>query len=99
MIAALAALAIAAVAAPAAQAREFEGVIVSRNDEKMTFVIQDDEGGPFKIKVTRKTEFEDVAGFSDITVGRTDLEVIAQKRDGRWIALLVETRGHSGSSG
>jgi hypothetical protein len=98
--AALAALAIAAIAAPAAQARQFEGAIVAKNAKAKTFKIREDEGGgAFKVKVTKGTFYQGIAGFKDITVGRTDLEVIARKSDGRWIATKVETRGGSGGGG
>jgi uncharacterized membrane protein len=95
--AALAALAIGAVVAPAAQAREFEGAIVAKNAKAKTFKIREDEGGgTFKVKVTKNTTYQGITGFKAIRVGRTDLEVVAHKADGRWIATKVETRGGSG---
>jgi hypothetical protein len=94
IVAVFAALAVAAVAAPVAQARDFEGEIVAKNAKKKTFSIQEDEGGgTFKIKVNRLTEFERLAGFKAIRVGRTDIEVTARRANGRWIATQVETRG------
>ena len=97
IIVALGALAISAIAAPVAQAREFEGEIVARNAEKKTFSIREDEGGgTFKVKVNKRTRFERIPGFGAIRVGRTDLEVIALKFNGRWIAQVVEVRGGSG---
>lgn len=98
--AALAALAIAAVAAPAAQAREFEGAIVAKNARAKSFSIRDDEGGgTFKVKVTKNTLYQGISGFKAIRVGRTDLEVVAHKANGIWIATKVETRGGSGGGG
>ena len=100
IVAALAAFAIAAVAAPAAQARSFEGAIVAKNAKARTFKIREDEGGgTFKLKVNRNTVYQGISGFKAITVGRTDLEVVAQKSNGRWIATKVETRGGSGGGG
>jgi hypothetical protein len=100
IIAALAALGIAALAAPAARARSFEGAIVAKNAKAKTFKIREDQGGgTFKVKVTKRTFYQGISGFKDITVGRTDLEVIAQKSNGRWIASKVETRGGSGGGG
>ncbi|HEX3295013.1 MAG TPA: hypothetical protein VHR38_14875 [Solirubrobacterales bacterium] len=100
ILAALAALAIAAIAAPVAQARSFEGAIVAKNAKAKTFKIREDEGGgTFKVKVNRQTVYQGISGFKAITVGRTDLEVIAQKSNGRWIASKVETRGGSGGGG
>jgi hypothetical protein len=100
IIAALAALAIAAIAAPLAQARQFEGVIVAKNAKAKSFSIREDEGGgTFKVKVTKNTFYQGISGFKAITVGRTDLEVVAHKANGRWIATKVETRGGSGGSG
>jgi hypothetical protein len=100
IIAALTALAIAAVAAPVAQARSFEGAIVAKNAKAKTFKIREDEGGgTFKVKVNKNTVYQGISGFKAIKVGRTDLEVVAQKSDGRWIASKVETRGGSGGGG
>ena len=100
IIAALTALAIAAVAAPAAQARGFEGAIVAKDAKAKTFKIREDEGGgTFKVKVTKRTVYQGISGFKAITVGRTDLEVVAQKANGRWVASKVETRGGSGGGG
>ena len=99
IIAALTALAIAAVAAPAAQARQFEGAIVAKNAKAKTFKIREAGGGTFKVKVTKSTVYQGIAGFKAIKVGRTDLEVVAHKANGTWIATKVETRGGSGGGG
>ena len=100
IIAALAALAIAAIAAPVAQARQFEGEIVAHNAKAKTFKIREDEGGgTFKVKVNKSTFYQGISGFKAIRVGRTDLEVVAHKADGIWIATKVETRGGSGGGG
>jgi len=100
IIVALAALAIAALAAPVAQARSLEGTIVAKNAAAKTFKIREDEGGgTFKVRVTRGTVYQGISGFKAIRVGRTDLEVVAHKADGRWGATKVETRGGSGGGG
>jgi hypothetical protein len=97
IIAALAAVMITTIAAPIAQARQFEGEIVARNAKAKTFTIREDEGGgTFKVKVNRQTVYQGISGFKAIRIGRTDLEVVAHKADGRWIATKVETRGGSG---
>ncbi|HEY6638894.1 MAG TPA: hypothetical protein VIZ61_14550 [Solirubrobacterales bacterium] len=98
--AALAASAIGAVAAPVAQARSFEGAIVAKNAKAKVFSIREDEGGgTLKVKVNKGTVYQGISGFKAIKVGRTDLEVVAQRANGRWIAQKVETRGGSGGSG
>ncbi len=51
------------------------------------------------MKVTKRTVYQGISGFKAIKVGRTDLEVIAKKSNGRWIASKVETRGGSGGGG
>jgi hypothetical protein len=100
IISALAALAITAVAAPVAQARQFEGEIVAHNAKAKTFKIRQPQGrGTFKVKVTKATFYQGITGFSAITVGRTDLEVVAHKANGIWTATKVETRGGSGGGG
>ena len=45
------------------------------------------------------TAYQGISGFKAIRVGRTDLEVVAHKADGIWIATKVETRGGSGGGG
>ena len=99
-LAALAALAITAIAAPVAQARQFEGEIVAHNAKAKTFKIREDEGvGTFRVKVTKQTFYQGISGFKAIRVGSTDLEVVAQKANGIWVATKVETRGGSGGGG
>jgi hypothetical protein len=100
IVAALASLVLAAIVAPTAQARQFEGKIVAKNAKAKTFEIREDEGGgTFKVKVNRGTVYQGISGFKAIRVGRTDLEVVAHKSNGRWIATKVETRGGSGGGG
>ena len=96
----LAALVVTAIAAPVAQARQFEGEIVAHNAKAKTFKIRQDQGGgTFKVKVNRQTAYQGISGFKAIRVGRTDLEVVAHKANGIWIASKVETRGGSGGGG
>jgi hypothetical protein len=76
------------------------GEIVARNVKAKTFKIREDEGGgTFKVKVNRQTVYQGISGFKAIRIGRTDLEVVAHRADGRWIAAKVETRGGSGGGG
>jgi hypothetical protein len=51
------------------------------------------------VKVNRQTVYQGISGFKAIRIGRTDLEVVAHKAEGRWIATKVETRGGSGGGG
>jgi hypothetical protein len=95
---------IAAVAAPAAaapataSAREFEGTVVAVNRDARTFSLRD-EGRTVRIKVTRRTRYERLAGFSAIRRGMTSIEAVATRRDGRWVASLVERSGRDGGGG
>ena len=91
----LAALVVPAAAAPAASAREFEGTVVRVNRDARTFTLRD-QGRSVRIKVTRRTRYERLAGFSAIERGMTGIEAIATRRNGRWVASLVERSGRDG---
>ena len=92
--------ALAGGAAPAtAAAREFEGKIVSVNRDNRTFRIHDSERGTKRIKVNRNTRFERIAGFSALKAGMRRVEVIAKRKNGRWVATKVERSGGGGEHG
>ena len=90
----------AVAAAPAAAAAaEFEGTVRSVNRENRTFRLHDSERGTKRIKVTRNTRYERVDGFAGLRAGMTNIEVVAKRRDGRWIAIEVERSGGGGEHG
>jgi hypothetical protein len=96
---ALSVLAIGVIAAPAtALAARFQGTVTAKNRDARTFTLRQDEGGgTFKIKVTKRTKFERIAGFGAIKVGDRNIEAVAFKNaNGRWIARKVERSGQSG---
>ena len=84
--------------APAA-VREFEGTVVSVNRDARTFRLHDTEHGTKRIKVTRNTRFERIAGFAGLRKGMTRIEATVRRRDGRWVALEVERSGGGGQHG
>ncbi len=98
IVLATAALAALPASAPAA-VREFEGTVVSVNRDARTFRLHDAERGTKRIKVTRNTRFERIAGFSGLRKGMTRIEATVRRRDGRWIALEVERSGGGGQHG
>ena len=66
LIALLTTVAAVALAAPGrrrAPPREYEGTVVSVNRDNRTFRLHDSERGTIRIKVTRSTRFERIAGF------------------------------------
>ncbi len=79
-----------------ASAREFEGTVVAVDRDARTFSLRD-EGRTVRIKVTRRTRYERLSGFSAISRGMTGIEAIATRKDGRWVASLVERSGRGGS--
>jgi hypothetical protein len=102
VVAAAAALPAAASAAPAAGAaavREYEGTVVSVNRDNRTFRLRDTERGTVRIRVTRNTRFERIAGFSGLRAGQTNIEATVRRSDGRWVALEVERSGGGGEHG
>lgn len=93
-VSALAALAVLALPATA-PAAEIEGTVVAVDRDARTFSLRD-EGRTVRIKVTRRTRYERLAGFSSIRRGMTGIEAIARRVDGRWVASLVERSGRDG---
>jgi hypothetical protein len=91
----------AASAAPAGSAalREFEGTVVSVNRDKRTFRLRDTERGTVRIRVTRNTRFERIAGLAGLRRGMTNIESVVRRTNGRWVAREVERSGGGGEHG
>jgi hypothetical protein len=83
----------------AAQLRQFEGTVVSVNSGARTFRLRDTERGTARIKVTRGTRFERLAGFSALRRGLRRIEAKVQRRNGVWVAFEVERSGGGGEHG
>jgi hypothetical protein len=86
---------------PATQAatRQFEGTVVSVNRSARTFRLRDTERGTATIRVTRRTRFERISGFSGLRRGQTRIEAIVRRSNGAWLALEVERSGGGGRHG
>lgn len=95
---ATAALALSAPAA-SAQTREYEGTVVSVNRDNRTFQIRDSERGTIRVRVTSRTRFERIDGFSGLRAGQRNIETIVRRSNGRWVALEVERSGGGGEHG
>jgi hypothetical protein len=94
LVALLTTVAAIALAAPAAaSAAEFEGTVVSVNRDNRTFRLHDSERGTVRIKVTRRTRFERIAGFGSLRKGMTRIEATVHRSNGRWVASEVERSG------
>ena len=91
--------ALVAAAPAAAAAAQFEGTVRSVNVEKRTFRLHDSERGTKRIKVTRNTRFERIDGIRGLEPGMRNVEVVAKRRDGRWVAIEVERSGGGGEHG
>ena len=85
--------------AVAAAATQYEGTVVSVNRDNRTFRLHDSERGTIRIKVTSRTRFERIAGFSGLRKGMTRIEATVRRADGRWVALQVERSGGGGRHG
>jgi hypothetical protein len=85
--------------ATAAQARHFEGTVVSVDRSSRTFRLRDSERGTVRIKVTRSTSFERIAGFGGLKRGMTNVEATVRRAGGRWVASHVEISGGGGRHG
>ena len=90
-----------AVSAPAAsaQTREYEGTVVSIDRAERTFKIRDSERGTIRVRVTNRTRFERISGFSGLKVGARNIETTVRRSDGRWVAVEVERSGGGGRHG
>ena len=93
-----AALAVPA-AASAATVRQYEGTVVSVNRDHRTFRLHDAQRGTVRIKVTGRTRFERIAGFSGLHAGQRNIEAVVRRSNGRWVALEVERSGGGGRHG
>ena len=80
-IAGLAFLAVAGPATAGAAVREYEGTVVSVNQDAKTFRLRDSERGTIRIKVKRSTRFERLSGFSALRAGMTDIEATGQAQE------------------
>jgi hypothetical protein len=99
-IALITAVAAAVLAAPAAaSAAEYEGTVVSVNRDNRTFRLHDTERGTIRIKVTSRTRYERIAGFSGLRKGMTRIEATVRRSNGRWVASEVERSGGGGRHG
>jgi hypothetical protein len=86
---------------PATQAatRQFEGTIVSVNRSARTFRLRDTERGTVTIRVTSRTRFERISGFSGLRAGLTRIESTVRRSNGAWVASEVERSGGGGRHG
>jgi Domain of unknown function (DUF5666) len=92
----------AATTAPAATqaaTRQFEGTIVSVNRSARTFRLRDSERGTVTIKVTSRTRFERISGFSGLRTGQSRIEATVRRSNGAWVASDVERSGGGGRHG
>ena len=87
--------------APATQAatRQFEGTIVSVNRSEQTFRIRDSERGTIRVRVTSRTRFERISGFSGLKAGARNIETTVRRSNGAWVASEVERSGGGGRHG
>jgi hypothetical protein len=71
--------------------REFEGRILSVKRSNHTFRMRNRHGAKVRIKVTRHTLFDELAGFGSLHRGlRVEVEVSGRTRSGAWKAVEVE---------
>ena len=98
LIASVAAIALAAPAAAQA-ATQYEGTVVSVNRDNRTFRLHDSERGTIRIKVTSRTRFERIAGFSGLRKGMTRIEATVRRSERPLGRLEVERSGGGGRHG
>jgi hypothetical protein len=84
--------------ATASAAAQFEGKVVGVSKERRTFRLADAQRGTIRIKVTRNTTFEDIAGFGALRVGMRRVEATVKRSDGRWVAILSSAPAAAGTT-
>ena len=89
----------AAPAGSAAVVRQFEGTVVSVDSDRKTFRLRDSQRGTVRVKVTRATRFERIAGLSGLKAGLENVEATVKRSNGRWVAREVEISGGGGRHG
>ena len=72
---------------------------MSVNRRARTFRLRDAQRGTVTVKVTRRTRFERVGGFSRLRAGRTRIEATLRRTNGAWVATAVERSGGGGRHG
>jgi hypothetical protein len=82
--------------ATASAATQYEGTVVGVSKAKRTFRLQDAQLGTIRIKVTRNTTYQGIAGFRTLQVGMKRVEATVKRSNGRWVALHAERRGAGG---
>jgi hypothetical protein len=82
--------------ATASAATQYQGTVVSVNKAKRTFRLDDAQRGTIRIKVTRNTTFQRIAGFNALQAGMKRVEATVKRSNGRWVALHVERSGGGG---
>ena len=86
-------------AASAAAVRQFEGTVVSVDRSSRSFRLRDSERGTVRIRVTSRTRFERIAGFSGLKRGMTRIESTVRRSGNAWVATEVERSGGGGKHG
>ena len=75
--------------------REFEGRILSVKRSNHTFRMRDRHVGRVRIKVTRDTRFDELAGFGSLHRGlRVEVDVSGRTHSGAWKALEIDRESH-----
>ncbi|MEA2407420.1 MAG: hypothetical protein QOE69_1539 [Thermoleophilaceae bacterium] len=85
--------------ATASAATQYEGTVVGISKAKKTFRLQDSQRGTIRVKVTRNTTFERIAGFGGLRIGMKRVEATVKRSNGRWVATHVEISGGGGRHG
>ena len=85
--------------ATASAATQYEGTVAGLSKERKTFRLNDAERATIRIKVTRNTTFERIAGFRSLKVGMKNVEATVKRSNGRWVATHVERSGGGGRHG
>ena len=72
-------------------ARHLDGTVASVGSKTKAFRMRTENGRRIRLVVNRSTRFERIAGFAGLAKGQV-IEVTAERRNGRWVALEVERR-------
>ncbi len=95
-IAALASVVSAPAGAPTL--RHFDATVISKNSDSGTFRANVQNRGTMRFKVRPSTGFERLSSFGALKRG-LEVELIANRSNGRWVAVEVEISGRDRDRG
>lgn len=78
-----------------AAVRHFDGTVLSKDSAGKTVQVRTQSGAKLTFKVTARTKFDRIGGFSGLAKGLA-VEIEATNTGGEWVATKIEPRSSGG---